>query len=455
MRQTLFVIPAELFGIPLFGFGLVLGLWALLTGAAAWVIYRRTGGAAEILRQLPVMLLVGAGIWLAPRVIDVAGGLPVRGFGAMMLLAVCAAVGLAVYRARQMRVDPEVVLSLAFWIFLPGIVGARLYYIAKNWRDFRRLDDEGSLDFTSSLAATLDVTEGGLVVYGAVIAGAVGYFAFVRRHRLPALALGDLIAPSLMFGLALGRVGCFLNGCCYGGVCDAPWAVTFPEGQKLPGQEYARLSPPYSAQMEAGLIPHGVRLEDRGEGPPAIAEIVAGSPAAKSGLQQGDRVARINGLAIESAEQARRALLQLSSVDNEVVVLIAGSDAAKKWTVPAAPSRSLPVHPTQLYAALDALLIGLFLLAYYPYRRRDGEVVAWLMTLYGAARLLEESIRSDVPHVLRLGFVALNDPQVISLLVLSGGIVLFAYLWPKSRGSAFERSPGAGERWAWELRSAA
>jgi len=454
MRQTLFVIPAEVFGVPLFGFGLVLGLWALLTGAAAWVIYRRAGGG-EVLRQVPVMLLVGAGIWLAPRVIDVEHGLPVRGFGVMMLLAVCAAVGLAVYRARQMRVDPEVILSLAFWTFLPGIVGARLYYIAKNWSDFRRLNDEGAVDWAASFVATLNVTEGGLVVYGAVIAGAVGYFAFVRRHRLPALALGDLVAPSLMLGLALGRVGCFLNGCCYGGMCDVPWAVTFPEGQKLPGQDYARLSPPYSGQMEAGLIPHGLRLEDRDEGPPAIAEVVAGSAAANSGLQPGDRIARINGLAIASAEQARRALLQLSAAGNEVTVHVAGSDDARTWTAPAAPPRTLPVHPTQLYAALDATLIGLFLLAYYPYRRRDGEVVAWLMTLYGAARLLEESIRTDVPHVLRLGFVALNDPQVISLLVLSGGLVLFAYLWPKSRGSAFERTPSSGRRWAWQLRAAA
>lgn len=453
MRQTLFVIPAELFGIPIFGFGLLLGLWAVLTAAAVAAIYRRTRSGAEIARQLPVMLLVGGGIWLAPRVMSLEHGLPVRGFGAMMLLAVCSAVGLAIYRARQMRVDPEVVLSLAFWVFVPGIVGARLYYVAKNWSDFRRHDDQGALDLLLSLAATVNVTEGGLVVYGGVIAGAVGYFAFVRRNRLPALALGDLVAPSLMLGLALGRVGCFLNGCCYGGLSDAPWAVTFPQGQKLPGEDYPHMSPPYSWQTEVGLIPHGLRLEDRGDGPPAVAEVAPGTPAAESGITTGDRIVRINGLAIANAEQARVALAQLSSSGSEVTIRTSVGPA-KKWVVPALPPRSLPVHPTQLYAALDAALIGLFLLAYYPYRRRDGEVVAWLMTLYGAARLLEESIRTDVPHALRLGGIALNDPQVISLLILSGGIVLFACLWPRARGSVLERTPAPGQRWAWQLRSA-
>ena len=66
---------------------------------------------------------------------------------------------------------------------------------------------------------------------------------FIRKHGLPALATFDLIAPSMMIGLALGRIGCFLNGCCYGGPTSLPWAVRFPPG-----------SPPYVDQVASGLL---------------------------------------------------------------------------------------------------------------------------------------------------------------------------------------------------------
>ena len=76
--------------------------------------------------------------------------------------------------------------------------------------------------------AIVNVAGGGLVVYGAFFGGMLGLGLFWWRHRVPLLATADLIAPSMLLGLALGRVGCLLNGCCYGGPCDLPWKVTFP-----------------------------------------------------------------------------------------------------------------------------------------------------------------------------------------------------------------------------------
>ena len=76
--------------------------------------------------------------------------------------------------------------------------------------------------------AVVNVAAGGLVVYGSFIGAMLGLGLFWRRYRMPLLATADLIAPSMLLGLALGRVGCLLNGCCYGVPCDLPWKVTFP-----------------------------------------------------------------------------------------------------------------------------------------------------------------------------------------------------------------------------------
>ena len=64
--------------------------------------------------------------------------------------------------------------------------------------------------------------------------------------------MGDVIAPSMVLGLAIGRLGCLLNGCCYGGQCDLPWAMTFPYG-----------SPPYADQIRHGQLPwlHGLKVD--------------------------------------------------------------------------------------------------------------------------------------------------------------------------------------------------
>src|SRR5690606_8381302 len=119
---------------------------------------------------------------------------------------------------------------------------------------------------TETFFALLNVTQGGLVVYGSVIAAACALIVFCRRNRLPVFAISDLIAPSLLVGLALGRVGCFLNGCCYGGICDLPWAVSFPW-----------LSPPHVRQAQTGQIDlHGLYLYGPPDGPPVIQGVVPG-----------------------------------------------------------------------------------------------------------------------------------------------------------------------------------
>ena len=135
---------------------------------------------------------------------------------------------MAMYRARQGGLDPEIILSLAIWLVVCGVIGARLFYVIEYWDE--KFAGRSPRD---TLLEILNVPEGGLVIYGGFIGAAAGFVVFMRKHKLPLLAMADLVAPSFMIGLALGRIGCFLNGCCYGGETDWPWAVTFPNSARV------------------------------------------------------------------------------------------------------------------------------------------------------------------------------------------------------------------------------
>ena len=125
MLQTLFSIPAQIAGIPLFGVGLLLAVWAVASVAIlAWLAWRQ-GFNADTWGYVPVLLLVGAIVrWLLPALCE-NGGLPIRGYGVMMFLAVVTGTTLAAWRGRRLGIDPDTIFSLAFWMLLPGIVGAR------------------------------------------------------------------------------------------------------------------------------------------------------------------------------------------------------------------------------------------------------------------------------------------------------------------------------------------
>ncbi len=131
----------------------------------------------------------------------------------------------------------------------------------------------------------IKINEGGLVVYGSLIGGGVAMVIFVRKYGLPFLALGDLIMPSLLLGLAIGRIGCFLNGCCYGGLCDLPWAVRFPAADTP-----SRDSPPHIQQVKLGQVYGIFVVAGKDDGKPRVEVVEADSPAAAQGLSVGQRI---------------------------------------------------------------------------------------------------------------------------------------------------------------------
>lgn len=415
MHQTLFHIPKEIAGIPLFGFGLLLWLWVL--GSLIWLgwMVRRQGWNAESRSFIPLVLLVAAIVWfLLPSLCD-AEGLPIRSYGTMVLLGVVVGLWLAVRRAKQIGLDPEYIFSLTFWMILPGIVGARFFYVWEYWENFLRPSRE-SPQFWPTLGAMLNVAGGGLVVYGALLGAMAGLIGFVwkyrpqlQQHGVSFLTLADLAAPSLMFGLALGRVGCFLNGCCYGGLCEAAWAVRFPQG-----------SLPYESQVHRGQM-YGFSLLEHPKKEPIIVSVRPDSPAAQTGLTAGDRIVKVDGVPVHSSGQAQQ---EIARAFYSQTPLRLETDSGKRVAIPpvAIADRSLPVHPAQLYAAVNALVIGLFLLAYSPFCRWPGQLFAAMLGVYAITRFLLEIIRTDEPGVWPLG---LSISQNISLLILCGAAVFW------------------------------
>lgn len=420
MRSELFRIPIEVGGVPLFGFGALLLAWLVFAGLWAWRSWSRPDGKAEFASLAPVFAVVTAAIIVLPRFAP--GGLPIRGYGVMLVIAASSGLAMAIHRARSRGLDSDAVLSMAFGMFVLGIAGARLFFVIEYW-DVAFAGDT----FLEGVKKALLFTEGGLVVYGSLIGGAIAFAWFCFRHRVSALAMADIIAPSLAIGLAIGRIGCLLNGCCYGGTCDRPWAVTFPRMSSAD-----RMSPPYADQAAGGEF-HGFRWQqDPRDNRAVVTRVVPGSAAAGAGLATGAEIKTIGGETIASGSTLGDAILGrcLAGLPIEL-----GLASGARVTVPPAPQRqrSLPVHPTQLYSAINAGLLGWFLWLYYPRRRRDGEVAALLLTIYPVGRFLLEIIRTDESAFFGTG---LSISQNVSLLLLGLMAPTWAYLLTRPLGPA-------------------
>ncbi|MCX7427028.1 MAG: prolipoprotein diacylglyceryl transferase [Planctomycetia bacterium] len=418
MLQTLYYIPLEIAGVPVFGVGWLLAVWTVVSVVLLATIGVKHGVGAELASYVPLVGLVAVAIvWLLPAVCE-PEGLPIRGYGSMLLVAVVSGTGLLVWRGRRVGLEADLMVSLVFWMFVPGILGARLFYIIEYWHDYQKAT------FGQTLAAAVNITKGGLVVYGSLIGGLVGYALFVRKHRLPLLAIGDLLAPCLLLGLALGRMGCLLNGCCFGGACELPWAVTFPLGSPVYDQEVMHRERPSLGQLL------GMTLGVDGAAEPVLEAVEPDGPLGKSGLRRGDRLTRIAGHAPRDAAEADL-LLQHALVHQEPFSIETADGRTFEVTDLPVPPRSLPVHPTQPYSAINALLICLFLLAYEPFRRRDGELFALMLTIYPVTRFLLEIIRTDESAIFGTG---LSISQNVSLLVMLGVAALWFHILRRPRG---------------------
>ncbi len=148
---------------------------------------------------------------------------PIHSYGFMLALSFLIAIWWSSKRARKVNLDPNVITDVGFYVILSAVVGARLYYVFLHFEEFK--GNLGSI-FNPFQDGALGI--GGLVMYGGFIGAIMASVLFFKLKKLPFLPYADAIAPSVGVGIALTRVGCFLNGCCYGAVTGSSLGVLFP-----------------------------------------------------------------------------------------------------------------------------------------------------------------------------------------------------------------------------------
>jgi phosphatidylglycerol---prolipoprotein diacylglyceryl transferase len=145
------------------------------------------------------------------------GFIHIRTYGLMLALAFLIGTWLGMREAKRLGLDEDRLVNVILIVLIASVLGARALYVLEHIQEFRR--EWGSV---------IALWQGGLTLYGGIIAGTVAGLLAAQRFGLPMWTVADALAPSLAIGTAFGRVGCFLNGCCYGRPTRLPWGVHFP-----------------------------------------------------------------------------------------------------------------------------------------------------------------------------------------------------------------------------------
>jgi phosphatidylglycerol:prolipoprotein diacylglycerol transferase len=142
------------------------------------------------------------------------GSFKVHTYGVLLIVGFLLGYWLAIRKARSFGIPTAKVSDLAMWALLGGIVGARLGWVLQAWDYYAK--NPGQI-------ARLDA--GGMTSYGGIAAAIIVAWIWSRRNRISLANTLDMLAVPALVMHGFGRIGCFLNGCCYGSPCDLPWAV--------------------------------------------------------------------------------------------------------------------------------------------------------------------------------------------------------------------------------------
>jgi phosphatidylglycerol:prolipoprotein diacylglycerol transferase len=148
-----------------------------------------------------------------PRLFD---WLPITNYGFLVAAGFLLALGLTLRLARKAGEERAMVMDVAIWGLLWGLLGAKATLVIVNLPDYVR--EPGALVGVLRYAG---------VFYGGFFTAILFIVYYSRRHKIGFFRITDLFAPGLALAHAFGRTGCFLAGCCWGGRCELPWAVTF------------------------------------------------------------------------------------------------------------------------------------------------------------------------------------------------------------------------------------
>lgn len=304
--------------------------------------------------------------------------LSVKSYGLMIAIGFLAAIFLLRRLSRDIITNPDLIITAALYSMIAGLVGARAFYVLHHLDRYRG-------QWTSIFA----IWQGGLELLGGVLLVVPVILFYLWRRKLPIRRCLDILAIALLLALAFGRIGCFLNGCCFGKPTQVAWAIRFPYG-----------SDAYYSQVYPNL--------SRNRPEPQLK-----LPAEFFGYHSK------NG-------QWGRYLKPYTQLTEE-----------QKYQVTKDKYRSLPVHPTQLYSSANAFLLSLLLYLFWRIGKRteQKQVSRWfyprpgctfglMFVLYGFSRFFLEFLRDDSPFE----FDRLTISQNIAIaLVLLGLIFMFAF----------------------------
>ncbi len=302
--------------------------------------------------------------------------LTIKTYGLMLVIGFLAAIYLVKRLSKSITPDPQMITNGALYALIAGIVGSRIFYVIHYWDNFR--DNIGSV---------FAIWDGGFEQLGGVIPAIIVIYLYIRYHKLPARKFFDIIAIGLPLALAVGRIGCFASGCCYGKPADVPWAVRFPYASD---SFYRQIEPDFSRNRSQPYI------------------------NLPSSFFEAGRLKTFKQLTDE-----------------------------QKKLVTTGPYRSLPVHPTQLYSSAAAFVLMILLYLYWRRNKKineaglkgkflsaPGSIFAMMFILYSIDRFLVEFLRDDNPY--EYGWWAIYKGGTISqniciYMFIFGIVLLFVY----------------------------
>jgi phosphatidylglycerol:prolipoprotein diacylglycerol transferase len=354
--------------------------------------------------------------------------LPIRGYGLMLMIGFLGGTWWAARRAVRVKADPDLVINMGFVALIASVIGARIFYVLHYW-------DEHFAG--RPLRAAFDITAGGMEFYGGFIGGFTALLVYMLLKRVSLRLYLDILAPSLMFGMGMARIGCFLNGCCWGAVCDPqqiPWAVRFPYASPAAYRQWEERVITYPAELITTYFDGSASLIPRDE----FAASAAPARAAQANYARAyeayetARVKHADDATLASLAKARDAARKKwQDTSSEIARSVkqestyAMSPAALEARVSAEASHTHAVHPVQLYASLDGLLLAILLNAIFFRRKQHGLVTGLLFLFYPIMRFCEEVIRSDNPHDV-IGFTI---SQFISIAIFAGGVLFLIAIY--------------------------
>ncbi|MHC5110998.1 MAG: prolipoprotein diacylglyceryl transferase [Planctomycetota bacterium] len=392
-----------------------------------------------------------------PKLFELPFGITITTYGFCLMVGFLTAVWFAMRRATRVGANADHVLDLSFVALLAGVGGARIMYVMHYWRT-------NFADQPNKLLAIIDIRKGGLEFLGGLLGAALAILIFLMIKKLSIRLYLDILAPGAMWGLAFGRLGCYFNGCCFGGLCHVETADN--------------VIPPYAVEFPYGSLAHARQWEERKIAVPAelintseiVPSLVPGQALAISVEEREGRVQRYKDArdAYKKAVEDKKPAAELEPLKQEALrakqslrsdgldrLLMAMNFRSRevpgrKTSVSelealAESSKTRPIYATQIFSSVHGFVLSLFLSAVFYYRKRHGVVIGLLFLMYPVARVLLEMIRSDNPHDIGGLTVSTSLSLAMSISAAIYLIVLFRS-YPEISPAAAAESAASGTR---------